>query len=149
MIEERIHDSRILIVDDEPSSVRLLCAILARAGFENVRSTSDSREAIGLCEEFRPDLLLLDLHMPHLDGFAVLRQLSSWIQDSVYFPVLVLSADITHDARKRALSSGAKDFVNKPFDTTEVQLRIKNLLATRFLAVALDREKQLLEERVR
>jgi putative two-component system response regulator len=149
MIRADVSAARILIADDEHSGLRLLREIATRAGYSDIRTTSDSRAVAALCREFQPDLLLLDLHMPYLDGFQVLEQLHDLIESSVFFPVLVLSADITPEARKRALIAGARDFVLKPYDTTEVMLRMRNLLETRFFAVALEREKALLEERVR
>jgi len=133
---------RILIVDDEEANVRLLERILGRATQAELRSTTDSRTVTSLFTEFKPDLVLLDLRMPHLDGFGVLDGLRPLIPADSYVPILVLTADITPEAKLKALSSGAKDFLTKPFDPTEVQLRINNLLETRALHVDL-------EERVR
>ena len=127
-------DARILIVDDQEANVRLLEGILRRAaGFSDLRGTTDSREAVTLYSEFQPDLILLDLHMPHLDGFRVMEELKLLIPPESYVPILVLTADITPEAKQRALAGGAKDFLTKPFDPTEVRLRIENLLETRFL----------------
>src|SRR5947207_10496847 len=136
MIEHDLLHARILIVDDEPASLRLLSTIVTRAGYENVRTTHDPRAVSTLCRTFEPDLLLLDLHMPKLDGHGVLKEIADWTKHALYFPVLVLSADITYEARQRALLEGAMDFVSKPYDVTEVRLRIRNLLRTRFLALA-------------
>lgn len=135
--------ARILIVDDEPSNVRLLERILDLQGVKEVRSTMDSRKALPLFFDFEPDLVLLDLNMPHLDGFAVLAQMNSAIPADSYLPVLILTADITAETRRRALSGGAKDFLTKPLDNSEVVLRIKNLLENRFLN--LDMHKQVRE----
>jgi two-component system NtrC family sensor kinase len=137
-------DARILIADDEAANVRLLERLLAQAGYANVRSTTDSREIRALYEDFKPDLILLDLMMPHLDGVAVMQQLP--IAAGEYVPILVLTADVTAQAKERALTAGAKDFLTKPFDRTEVLLRIKNLLDTRFLYCELDRQNRSLEE---
>ena len=132
-------DARILIVDDQEANVRLLEGILRRAaGFSNLRSTTDSREAVTLYSEFQPDLILLDLHMPHLDGFRVMEELKLLIPPESYVPILVLTADITPEAKQRALAGGAKDFLTKPFDPTEVRLRIENLLETRFLYLEME-----------
>src|SRR5713226_3644717 len=98
--------ARILIVDDEPVNVRLLERVLADAGYRNTRSTTDSREVLALYETFKPDLILLDLMMPHFDGVAVMGQLA--IPRYVYLPVLVLTADARAEARERALSAGAR-----------------------------------------
>jgi len=136
--------ARILIADDEPTNVRLLERLLSQAGYTNVRATTDSRQVRTLYEEFQPDLLLLDLMMPHLDGVAVMEQLP--IRDDEYVPILVLTADVTAQGRERALTAGAKDFLTKPFDRTEVLLRIKNLLDTRFLYRELERQNRTLEQ---
>jgi putative two-component system response regulator len=131
-------DARILVVDDERVNVVLLERILQQAGYMNVRSTTDSAQAAALYDEFEPDLILLDLHMPGLDGFAVMEQLDGRIQDDSFLPILILTADIRPEIKRRALSAGAKDFVTKPFDRTEVLLRIQNLLETRFLYLRFD-----------
>lgn len=137
-------DARILVVDDEPANVRLLQHLLDQAEYSNVRATTDPREVLTLYEKFQPDLILLDLMMPHLDGVAVMAQLP--IPAGDYMPVLMLTADISADAKQRALAAGAKDFLTKPFDRTEVLLRIKNLLETRFLYRELERHNRSLEE---
>jgi DNA-binding response OmpR family regulator len=121
---------RILIVDDKMENVKLLEDMLVREGFGNVISTTDPRRTLDLVLAFDPDLVLLDLMMPDLDGYAVLEQLSRRTQPDVFRPVMVLSADVTQDARRRALALGAKDFLTKPFDLVEAMLRICNLLET-------------------
>src|SRR5207253_638098 len=87
-------EARILVVDDEPPNVKLLQIALERAGYVNVQATTDSRRVAGLLTDFEPDLILLDLLMPHLDGFAVMDQLSSLVPSNTYLPVLVLTADV-------------------------------------------------------
>jgi len=141
--------ARIVIVDDEPANVRLLERILQQAGYTDLTSTTDPRDALALCKETEPDLILLDLHMPHVDGFAVMAELRPLLADDNYLPILVLTADITRDAKQRALSGGAKDFLTKPIDSIEVVLRIKNLLDTRFLHLQLQDQNVILEEKVR
>lgn len=140
---------RILVVDDEESNLRAMERLLRGAGYRNVRSTRDPREAEPLFLEFRPDLLLLDLRMPHLDGFQVMDILSARVPDDTYFPILVLTGDLSSEVRERALSAGARDFVTKPFDTTEALLRIKNLLEARVLHLQLQDHNRTLEARVR
>jgi len=133
MNDHDILASRILVVDDQPGNLRLLEDLLAREGFGNVLSTTDSALVIDLYTAFDPDLVLLDLLMPGLDGFAVLERLARCREADDFRPVLVLTADATRDAKRRALSLGAKDFLTKPFDTVEAMLRIWNLLETRQL----------------
>lgn len=132
MGERRFLDARILIADDEPANLRLLERVLRHAGYTELVFTTESREVASLARTVDPDLVLLDLHMPPPDGFAILEELSPLLRSS-YLPVLVLTADVTGAAKQRALSGGAKDFLTKPLDVTEVLLRIHNLLETRFL----------------
>ena len=139
--------ARILIVDDEPANVLLLERLLARTGYENIVSTTESAQVLPMCTQSTPDLVLLDLHMPAPDGFEVMRQLDPWITEGA-LALIVLTADTTRDTREKALSGGAKDFLVKPLDATEVLLRIKNQLETRFLQVELRRQALALEQRV-
>ena len=145
---ELLRPAHILIVDDQPANVLLLEKMLRGAGYLNLRSTTDSRETLSIFTEFRPNLILLDLLMPHLDGVAVMETLRPQIPDSTFLPILVLTADTTPEAKLRALSAGAKDFLTKPFDRTEVLLRIQNLLETRLIHRQLEGMNQRLEETV-
>ena len=106
MTEADILNARILIVDDADANLRLLEELLAREGFTQVISTADSTRAMDLFAAFEPDLILLDLMMPELDGYAILEQLSRRIPRNEYLPVLVLTADSTISARRKALSLG-------------------------------------------
>jgi len=148
MPQQLFSRARILIVDDEPTNVELLRRVLERAGFTRIQSTSDPREASALYVEFRPDLILLDLHMPHLDGLAVMEQLNQ-IAEATYLPILMLTGDVSAEARRDALSRGAKDFLHKPFSSDEVLLRIGTLLETRFLYLQIQNQNQMLEAKVR
>lgn len=140
--------ARILIVDDEKPNVLLLERILAEAGYTDTLSTTDPTKVRDLVEGFRPDLVLLDLHMPRMNGFAVMEQLRSSVDPMSEPPVLVLTADVTREVKHRALVAGARDFLTKPLDLEEVLLRIGNILNIRFLEQALREEKALLEDRV-
>jgi CheY-like chemotaxis protein len=133
MTEAEMLNAKILIIDDAEANLRLLEELLAREGFMQVISTADSTRAIDLFTAFQPDLILLDLMMPELDGYAVLEMLSRYIAKDEYLPVLVLTADATIAAKRKALALGAKDFLTKPFDTIEAMLRVWNLLETRML----------------
>jgi len=144
-----LNSSRILIVDDQEANVRLIEFILDSAGFQQYSHTTDSRQVLQLCSTFQPDILLLDLQMPHHDGFAVMAQLASELPVREYLPILVLTADITTEAKQKALASGANDFLSKPLDATEVVLRIKNLLRTGWLQAELRRHNETLEAKVR
>lgn len=133
MNEAEILNAKILIVDDAEANLKLLEDLLTREGFHQVISTADSTRALDLYKAFEPDLILLDLMMPELDGYAVLEMLSRHIPKDEYLPVLVLTADATISAKRKALALGAKDFLTKPFDTIEAMLRVWNLLETRIL----------------
>jgi putative two-component system response regulator len=149
-VPEHIHNTaRILIVDDQEANVRLLEMILKRAGYVNLISIRDPRQVLASFIEHQPDLILLDLNMPHLDGFAVMTQLGPHIPEGEFVPILVLTAEILPSARQTALSIGAKDFLTKPFDTVEVLLRIHNLLETRSLYVKLQNLNETLEAKVK
>jgi signal transduction histidine kinase len=149
MSPDVLSQARVLIVDDEPSNVRLLERILELNGGPAIRTTTDARETLSLVLEFEPDIILLDLHMPHLDGFAVMELLKSAIPADSYLPILVLTADITAETKRRAFLAGAKDFVTKPLDHSEVILRMKNLLDNRFLHLELQEQNALLDQQVR
>lgn len=124
---------QILVVDDQPANIALLERILHRAGYDRVYSTTDGRDVAGLYTQLSPDLILLDLHMPLRDGFDVLDDLGGLIPSDAYVPVLVLTGDTSAEAKERALTAGARDFLVKPFERTEVLLRTRNLLETRHL----------------
>jgi CheY-like chemotaxis protein len=134
---DNLRQSTILIVDDEPANVTLLERLLKREGFTQLVSTTRPREALRLFQEHPVDLVLLDLMMPDLDGFALLETFARLVPEDSYLPILVLTADATLPTRRRALSLGAKDFLTKPFDAIEAVLRIFNLLETRMLTLEL------------
>ena len=138
---------RILVVDDEPSNVALLEAMLQDAGYSDVKSLTNSSLVMKTCAAFDPDLVLLDLMMPQPDGFAILESLRS-THHEVFLPVIVLTADINEESRCRALAAGATDFLLKPFDQTEVLLRIRNLLEMRALHLRLDNQRAAFEDAV-
>jgi signal transduction histidine kinase len=144
-----ISKARVLLVDDEISNVRLLERILEMIGCNRVVSTSDPRQVMALYLEHQPDIILMDLHMPHLDGFTLLDQFRAILPAEQYLPILILTADITMETRRRALAAGAKDLVTKPIDHSEVLLRMKNLLENRFLHQELQRQNEFLEQQVR
>lgn len=149
MNKDIIQQSRILIVDDNQANAALMERLLRQAGYMHFTSINDPREVVSQLRTFKPDLIVLDLMMPHVDGFAVMTQLRGWIPDEVYLPILVLTADISKAAREKALSLGAKDFLTKPVDTAEALLRIYNLLQTRWLYQQLQARNEFVIEQVR
>lgn len=131
--EEPFADARILIVDDEATSIRLLTKILTEAGYKNIKSTRDPKKVQKLYTQFQPDLLVLDLHMPHMEGFKIMDQLKEIHKGDDYLPILVISQERNRVIQFSALEAGAKDFLVKPYDTIEVLLRIRNFLEVRML----------------
>ena len=136
----------ILIVDDQEVNVCLLEQMLGEAGYAHVASTMNPTEVCALHRKNRYDLILLDLQMPGMDRFQVMAGLDTNEADG-YLPVIVLTAQPGH--KLRALKAGAKDFISKPFDLTEVKTRIHNMLEVRLLYRRLEAHNQVLEERVR
>jgi cyclic di-GMP phosphodiesterase len=131
--EQELCAAKILVIDDEEAVIRVLEWALRTAKFPNVRSVSDSSKALEAFSQYQPDIVLLDLNMPEPDGFTVLKQLRETAPVEDFLPVLVLTGQNTAEARNRAMATGANDFLGKPVDYTEVMLRIRNLLQTRFL----------------
>ena len=142
-------EARILVVDDQESNVQLLERLLRLKGYQRIESITDSRQTVERFVATRPDLVLLDLRMPHMSGLEVLEELQPIIGAEEYLPILILTADTAPETRQTALSMGAKDFLNKPFDAVEVLLRIRNLLETRFLYLQLRDQNALLDRKVR
>lgn len=142
-------DMSIMIVDDTEPNVLLLERILKNAGFTDMRKFMDPREVMPSFEERRPDIICLDLQMPHLDGFQVMELVNTALTPEEYLPIIMLTADITDESKKRALSGGAKDFLTKPFNREEAVLRVKNLLETRRLHLRLQDWNRTLEVKVR
>jgi putative two-component system response regulator len=139
--------AKIFIVDDDPDIVMMLEDLLNTEGFKTLRSTTDARQVVDMYQAWQPDLLLLDFHMPYLDGLEVMAQLKAVEQD--YLPILVLTGDTTQIVRQRILAMGAKDFLTKPFDPVEALTRIRNILEVRLLHKALRNHNTVLEAKVR
>ncbi|MGY2874474.1 PAS domain S-box-containing protein [Marmoricola sp. URHA0025 HA25] len=137
--------SPVLIVDDDPSSALLALKLLLRAGLRRVDTINDARQVMDWVDEHDPDLILLDLHMPYLDGFGVLTALRER-STSTDLPVIVLTADDTLDASDRALGLGANDFLVKPLQPTALTHRARNLLDMRAAHRSLHRRQRWLEE---
>lgn len=138
-------EARILVIDDEEMNIRLARRLLSHAGYKNVTATTDSSLGVGLFDEIGPDLVMLDLQMPHPDGFAIMEALRARIPENAYLPVLVVSGEFSTESKSRAFSSVAKDFVAKPFDAIEVLLRVGNLLQTRHLHLMVQQQNSRLE----
>src|SRR5258708_21653578 len=148
-MDTRFQSERILIVDDEYVNVMLLKHGLEQAGFSGGSGITDPRQAAVQLREFKPNIILLDLQMPVLDGFDVMGLVKQHVTEDEFLPILVLTADTTQATKRRALAEGASDYITKPFDIFEVLLRTRNLLRTRILHGDLRAQNAALEERVR
>ena len=137
----------ILVVDDEPVNIRLLEKILVAEGHTNIISTIDPREVVSLYREHQIDLILLDINMPHIDGFEVMAQLKEQHGHNLA-PILVLTAQNAQEFRIKALQSGARDYVTKPFDRYELAVRVRNLLEVQLAQKCLIDQNTLLEEKI-
>jgi putative two-component system response regulator len=146
--QQQCQKATILIVDDQMTNILLLESILQNAGYTNIHSTQDPTEVVTFVKKLNPDLICLDIRMPQMNGFQIMGQLKI-IQKDTYLPILVLTAEEDRETRLRALDSGGKDFLHKPFDKIEVIMRIRNLLETSLLNRALSLQKETLEETVR
>lgn len=138
---------KILIVDDEPSNLKLLIRLLGHHGYADVSTLEDPRQVVNVFRQLRPDLILLDLNMPHLSGFEVLDQLKA-LSDPLLPPVVILTAQHGRDFVLEALSRGARDYICKPFDPSELVMRVQNLLDAHLAHRLLFDQKKTLEEMV-
>jgi EAL domain-containing protein (putative c-di-GMP-specific phosphodiesterase class I)/DNA-binding NarL/FixJ family response regulator len=138
----------IVVVDDEPLNVELLSRIIERAGLGRCVGFADARSALDSIDGSEPDLVLLDVHLPGMDGFAAMDALQRHLSPDAFVPVVFLTGDVDRDVRTHALAAGAKDFITKPFDIDEVVLRCRNLLETRRLHEELRVHNQALRSEV-
>ena len=141
-----ILSANILVVDDQEANVALLEQMLRNAGHTNISTTTDPLMVCTLHAANRYDLILLDLQMPKMDGFQVMEGLKEIERDG-YLPVLAVTAQPAH--KLRALQAGAKDFLSKPFDLSEVQTRIHNMIEVRLLYRKLGEFNDTLERTVK
>lgn len=148
MIQEQdILNARILIVDDNQTNVTLLEKMLDTAGYTSVLGITDPRETTGLYESFQPDIVILDINMPYLNGYQVMKKLKEIVRND-YIPILVLTAQQDKETLLHALQSGAKDFLSKPFDQTEALVRIRNMLEVRLLHDRVRMQNAILDQKV-
>lgn len=148
MNEESLRQARILMIDDEVGTLCLLENVLNRLGFTQLRTVTDSRIVLGEFADFQPDLVICDLVMPKLDGFEVIEQIRTTLPRESFLPILVLTGNSTQYNKRRALAVGATDIITKPFDSSEILMRIRNLLRTRFLHLEIQEQNQHLELKV-
>jgi signal transduction histidine kinase len=147
-MNETLKDANILMVDDDVGGTCLLANFLGRIGYTNLKALNDSSQVFETIENFQPDLLVLDLTMPGLSGFEILDVLRKDRQAEEQMPVLVLTGDSSAKNKRRALAAGATDLLVKPFDPSEVSMRIWNLVNARFLRLEIAKQNRCLEDRV-
>lgn len=129
----KLQDARILVIDDEPANIALVEAVLTREGYRHFEALTEPRFAAERHLAFKPDLVLLDLMMPSIDGYALLDSLGRLTGETDLVPIMVLTADTSIEAKRRALALGARDIVTKPFDVFEFALRVANLIELRIM----------------
>ena len=148
MTEAQLKAASILMVDDEVGSTCLLANFLNRIGYANLRSINDSSAVFETIGAFKPNLLLLDLNMAGMSGYEILDALRKNRQNDEQIPVLVLTGDASAKNKRRALAAGATDLLVKPFDTSEISMRIRNLLQAHFLRLEIEEQNRFLADRV-
>jgi putative two-component system response regulator len=144
---EKLKAARILVIDDEPLILRVVSRFLQSNGFEFVDAVNDSRKALARIEEFRPDLILLDVIMPHMSGLDVLRSITARRHEN-HLPVIILSASTDVDTKREALALGATEFLSKPVDPNDLILRVRNALLVKSHNNQLATQAKVLEEQV-
>jgi len=137
----------IFIVDDEPANLKLLDKMLASQGYKHCVLIQDPRNVLAQYQQQRPDLILLDINMPHLDGYQLMAQLTA-LADPLLPPIIILTAQHSKDYLLQALAAGARDFVSKPFDRNELLMRVRNLLDAHLAHLMLFDQKATLEQLV-
>ena len=140
-----VHGCRICVVDDHEPTLVAMRELLRQEGYENVLVTTSPEDVLREVDTGLADLVILDLHMGDVDGLQLMEQIEQRRTKPDFLPILMLTAEAAPDVRRRVLATGAHDLVLKPFDSSEVLLRIRNLLTTRSLHVELDRHRQVLE----
>lgn len=146
-VDSYILNARILVVDDNHMNVVLLKALLEAEGYAHVRGVTDPREAVALYQAEPFDLVLLDIRMPHMDGYQVIQALKSMANGDIA-PIMVLTAQTDMDTKLKALEAGAQDFLHKPFERVEAMIRIRNMLEVRLLHKQIRRQNEELEHKV-
>lgn len=144
----RIRDSRILIVDAAVANTTMLENVLHRMGYKAVKALNEPEEVFAVVDDWKPELIVLELAMPRVNGFEVMELLRNGLPREAWIPILILSSDCTAVTKRKALAGGASEFLPKPLDSSELVLRIRNLLLMRILQSELLQQNKTLEERV-
>ncbi len=137
--EQELHAATILVVDDEPMTAKFLEELLKHAGYKNTRSTTQPSQAFSLYRDLKPDLILVDLVVPVINGYQVIEQLKA-SDPKAYFPVLVITGQKDQGILMQTFELGAKDYLTKPYEADEVVLRVRNILETGLLVKKMQQE---------
>jgi len=148
-IDETTAKSPLMLIDDNVHNLELLESILRWGGFENLRTFKKAQDGLDALSQIDPHLIVLDLKMPGMSGFDFLKAVRETRSATSFLPILVFTADLTSESRIKALELGASDFLTKPGDAIEIQLRIRNFLEIRKLQGELQNQNEQLESRVR
>src|SRR5882757_7393153 len=148
MNEDSLRQGRILMVDDDVRSLCLLESVLDRLRFKHLRKLTDSTRILEEFEAFQPDLIITDIEMPDLDGIQLVEQIRNYLPRETCLPILVLTGSHDHQIKRRALFAGATDILFKPFDSAEMQMRVRSLLLTRFQHLEIQGQNRVLEQKV-
>lgn len=148
MLDQEQRAGKILIVDDNMANVKLLEKILMIDGYIDIIHTTDSRQVENIYNKEQPDVILLDLHMPYVNGFEIMEKFNERGTED-YLPIIVITAQNDHESFKKALELGARDFIGKPFHFEEVFLRVKNMLEVRLLHKKARFHNEQLEKQVK
>ncbi|WP_164931892.1 diguanylate cyclase [Janthinobacterium sp. 17J80-10] len=141
---DAIRAARILLVDDSADNINLLSEILAVRGYTHVSSIGDSSQVCKLHAQNDYDLILLDMHMPRMNGLDVMAQLKE-VEKHAFLPVLAITGDERY--KVAALEAGARDFIIKPYNLAELDLRMRNAIELRLLYKTMAAQSRLLEEK--
>src|SRR6185436_2950984 len=144
---DQIHSARILIIDDQKLHAFYLQKVLMQEGYRNVTCENDPMKAVSSFNEYQPDMVVLDLVMPQMDGFQVMERLNDFRKDT-YLPILAISPDGDSEIRLRALQSGATDILTHPYEVIEALFRIRNMIEMRVLHLQLQNQNKILEFKV-
>lgn len=145
-MEKFLKQAKILVVDDQQANIDVISGFLEMQEYENVVTETDPRKVFTIVREFNPDIILLDLSMPFMSGFEVMEKIKKNIALNTYLPILILTADITIESKRKALLSGASDFLTKPFDLIELQARLNTHLQIKFNNEQINRYNEQLEK---
>ena len=148
MTSALLDQARIFIIDDEAANLKLMSKLLARPDVRQLVLIQDPRDVLIHYMEARPDLILLDINMPHLDGYQVMAQLKA-LDDPLLPPIVIMTAQHGQEHLLKALASGARDFIGKPFDRTELLMRVRNLLDAQLAHKMVHDQRAALEQMVR